>query len=84
MALGMLFGVLAGVPAAALILVASRSTAQNNDGYIDAPAITHAADVTPYTHTFRRVAGMPALPDRQAQIAELRSYLAYLEAEEVR
>ena len=43
-----------------------------------------AAEVTPYTHTFRRVAGMPALPDRQAQIAELRSYLAYLEAEEVR
>jgi hypothetical protein len=108
MALGMLLGVLAGVPTAALVIVSLRSTAQNNDGFIDAPAasdvaisnirngaqnndgfidapaITHAADVTPYTHTFRRVAGLPALPDRQAQIQELRSYLAYLEAEEVR
>jgi hypothetical protein len=83
MALGMLFGVLAGVPTAALVLVASRSAADRRpapDYDIDA----FAEDVTPYTHTFRRVAGMPALPDRQAQIQELRSYLAYLEAEEVR
>lgn len=85
MALGMLFGVLAGVPTAALVLVASRSAADRPaPDYVFDVSPTYAEDVTPYTHTFRRVAGMPALPDRQAQIQELRSYLAYLEAEEVR
>jgi hypothetical protein len=83
MALGMLLGVLAGVPAAALVLVASRSAADRRPAP-DYDIDTFAEDVTPYTHTLRRLAGMPALPDRQAQIAELRSYLAVLEAEEVR
>lgn len=87
MALGMLLGVLAGVPSAALVLVSLRSAddrpAPDYEGHIDA-AVTYADQVTPYTHVFRRVAGMPALPDRQAQIDELRSYLAVLEAEGVR
>ena len=84
MALGMLLGVLAGVPTAALVIVSLRSTAQNNDGYIDAPAITPAAeDVTPYTHTFRRLTGMPPLPTRQQQIDQLRAALDYIEAQEV-
>ena len=85
MAIGLTLGVLAGVPAAALVLAALRGgRADNAPPTIDAYPEPAAEDVTPYTHTFRRLAGMPPLPDRQAQIQELRSYLAYLEAEEVR
>lgn len=84
MALGMVLGVLAGVPTAALVLVASRSTDRPAPDYDIDVSLTYADDVTSYTHAFRRVAGMPALPACQAQIQELRSYLAYLEAEEVR
>jgi len=88
MALGMLFGVLAGLPAAALVIVVSRRTPPppSDDGYIDVQPTyqpTYADEVTPYTHLFRRAAGMPALHDRQATIDELRSHLAYLEDEQV-
>jgi len=83
MALGMLLGILAGLPAAALVLVSLRSSqAPDRDDYIDVQP-TYADEVTPYTHLFRRAAGMPPLPDRQATIDELRSHLAYLEDEQV-
>ncbi len=87
MAIGMLLGILAGVPSAALVIVALRSTpapTQQEEWDIEYPARpTYADEVTPYTHAFRRVAGMPALPDRQAEIDQLRQYLDYLESEKV-
>ena len=83
MALGMLLGVLSGVPTAALVLVASRSAADRRpapDYDIDA----FAEDVTPYTHTFRRLTGMSPLPTRQQQIDQLRAVLDHIEAQEMR
>ena len=73
MAIGMLLGILAGLPAAALVIVVSRHTPPPDDGYIDVQPT--------YRPTY--AAGMPALPDRQATIAELRQILAVLEADEV-
>ena len=83
MALGMLFGVLAGLPAAALVLVASRQrTPADDDPYIDAP-VTYADEVTPYTHLARRVMQLPELPNRQAEIDQLCAVLDYIEAKKV-
>ena len=84
MALGMMFGVLAGLPAAALVLVASRRDSEDygEGDYIDVQP-TYSDQVTPYTHLFRRATGMPQLPDRQATIEELRQMLTILESEEV-
>lgn len=79
MAIGLSFGVLAGLPAAALVLIASRR-APGYDDY-DPPTIdvtTYADEVTPYTHLFRRATGMPPLPDRQTQIDDLEAYLEHL------
>ena len=85
MALGLTLGVVAGLPAAVLVLVASRNRsapAIDADDYIDVPTV-YADEVTPYYRLARRAMGAPALPDRQEQIAELRTYLAHLEASEV-
>lgn len=100
MAIGLAFGVLAGVPTAALVLLARRRDDEDDsaaDDYIDvqpthqAPAptweyapVVYADEVTPYSHAFRRVAGMPPLParpapaDTSAQISELEAYLDHL------
>ena len=104
MAIGLTFGVLAGVPTAALVLLARRRDDEDGPGdYIDvqpthqapSPAptweyapVVYADQVTPYSHVFRRVTGLPALPDRptqlptpadnQAQISELEAYLEHL------
>lgn len=72
MGIGMLLGVLAGVPSAALVLVAMRGGGQ-------APAQDYrdTIDVRPMP-----MAGMPALPERSTdaeQIVALRAYLAHLE-----
>lgn len=85
MALGMVLGVLAGVPAAALVLAVLRG-GDDNDCHpmtVDAYPEPAAEDVTPYTHTFRRLTGMPPLPTRQQQIDQLRAALDYIEAQEV-
>lgn len=50
---------------------------------IDNPQPVYSDQVTGYTHLFRRAAGMPALPDRQAEIDNLRSALDYIEAQEI-
>lgn len=84
MAIGLLLGVLSGVPAAALVLAALRGGDDNAPPTIDAYPEPAAEDVTPYTHTFRRLAGMPPLPTRQQQIDQLRAALDYIEAQEVR
>lgn len=87
MALGMLFGVLAGLPAAALVLVATSRRAPYYGDYepptIDVYPPTCAEDVTPYTHLFRRAMDLQPLLPRQDQAEVLRTYLAQLEAEEV-
>ena len=76
MAIGMGFGVLAGVPTATLVLLARRRASE--DDYIDvqptyqAPTtceytpVVYANQVTPYMHVFRKVTGMPPLPTRPA------------------
>ena len=81
LALGLTLGVLAGVPCAALVIVAARRDQDDDAGdYIDAP-VTYADQVTPYYRTARQVMGMPALPDRQAQIDELEAYLDHLKTQ---
>lgn len=87
MAIGLTLGVLAGVPSAALVLAAlrgDRASDDNDPPTIDAYPEPAAEDVTPYTHTFRRLTGMPPLPTRQQQIDQLRAALDYIEAQEVR
>lgn len=76
MAIGLAFGVLSLVPTALLLLLADRRRYDSPDEppTIDVYPTAAAEDVTPYTHLFRRAAGMPALPDRQAEIAELEAY----------
>ena len=87
MAIGLAFGVLAGLPAAALVLVATSRRAPNYDDYepptIDMYPPTYAEDVTPYTHLFRRAVNLQPLLPRQEQAEVLRTYLAQLESEEV-
>ena len=87
MAIGLAFGVLAGLPAAALVLVATSRRAPNYDDYepptIDMYPPTAAEDVTPYTHLFRRAVNLQPLLPRQEQAEVLRTYLAQLESEEV-
>lgn len=83
MAIGLLLGVLSGVPAAALVLAALRG-GDDNDCHpmtVDAYPEPAAEDVTP---TIRRLTGMPPLPTRQQQIDQLRAALDYIEAQEVR
>ena len=73
MAVGMTLGVLAGVPTAALVLLARRRDDEDkddDDDYIDVqptqptqPTI-YADQVTPYTHLMRSAMRMPALPKR--------------------
>ena len=73
MAVGMTLGVLAGVPTAALVLLARRRDHEDDGGdddYIDVqptqptqPTI-YADQVTPYTHLMRSAMRMPALPKR--------------------
>ena len=72
MALGLGFGVLAGLPAAALVLIASRGRGRSYaDGYLyDPPPVM--IDAPPLAKTLQ-------LADRQQEIAELKGYLAYLE-----
>ena len=84
MAIGLLLGVLAGLPAAALVLAAWRSAPAPDYDWIDGEATVYTDEVTPYTHAFRRVAGLPALPSRQAEIDQLRAALDYIEAQEGR
>lgn len=82
MAIGLLLGVLSGVPAAALVLAALRGGRAGDDPpTIDAYPEPAAEDVTP---TIRRLTGMPPLPTRQQQIDQLRAALDYIEAQEVR
>ena len=81
LALGLTLGVLAGLPCAALVIVAARRDREDDAGdYIDAP-VTYADQVTPYYRAARQVMGMPALPDRQAQISELEAYLDHLKTQ---
>ena len=88
MALGLAFGVLAGLPAAALVIVASSRRAPYYGDDYEPPTIdvqpAAAEDVTPYTHLFRRAVNLQPLLPRQEQAEVLRIYLAQLEAEEVR
>ena len=83
LALGLTLGVLAGVPSAALIIVAARRDSEDDDNagaYIDAP-VTYADQVTPYYRAARQAMNMPPLPDRQAQISELEAYLDHLKTQ---
>ena len=85
MALGLAFGVLAGLPAAALVIVASsRRAPYYGDDYepptIDAHPTTCAEDVTPYTHLFRRAVNLQPLLPRQNPDEVLRTYQAQMEA----
>jgi len=91
LALGLTLGVVSLIPTLWLVTLAARRDAQD-DRYDDwqptiidypPPPTIYADQVTPYTHLFRNVAGMPALPDRQTQIAEMRAVLDYIEAHEV-
>ena len=84
MAIGLAFGVLAGLPAAALVLVASRSRAPYyGDDYepptIDVRPTAYAEDVTPYTHLFRRAVNLQPLLPRQNPDVVLRTYLDQME-----
>ena len=86
MAIGMLLGVLSLAAPTALVLAASRRDDEDDwqptDINYPAPRIVYSDDVTPYTRIARRVAGMPQLPDRQAEIDRLRTVLDYIEAQE--
>ena len=86
MALGMLLGVLSLVPTSLLVLAGRRRDDEDDwrPAVVDhpAPRIVYSDDVTPYTRIARRVAGMPQLPDRQAEIDRLRTVLDYIEAQE--
>ena len=98
MAIGMTLGVLSGVPTAALVLLARRRDSEDDgycppygtsvlspEAYYLPPTIDVAAeDVTPYYNLARRALGEPPLPSREAQIAELRQYLAHLESQQSR
>lgn len=83
LALGLTLGVLAGVPCAVLVIGAARRDREDDDddAYIDAHPTTYADQVTPYYRAARQVMGMPALPDRQAQIDELEAYLDHLKTQ---
>ena len=82
MAIGLAFGVLAGVPAAAVVLLGRRRDSEDgyaDDDYIDVqPADTYAEDVTPYTHLFRRAVNLQPLLPRQDPDAVLRAYQAQM------
>lgn len=91
MAIGLAFGVLAGLPTAVLITVASQRSnpppvdGYSDYGYLDAP-VTYADEVTPYTHLFRRAVNLqPLLPHQDPAVVE-RTYLAQrlLDADEKR
>lgn len=88
LALGLGLGVFAGVPSMALVAIARRRDEEDDwqPTIIDypAPPTVYADEVTPYTHLARRVAGMPALPSRAQQIADLRAALDNIEAGVVR
>ena len=83
MAIGLAFGVLAGLPAAALVLVASRSRAPYYGDDYEPPTIdvqpAAAEDVTPYTHLFRRAVSLQPLLPRQNPDEVLRTYRAQME-----
>ena len=83
MALGLGFGVLAGLPAAALVIVAtSRRAPYYGDDYepppIDVDPTCAAEDVTPYTHLFRRAVNLQPLLPRQNPDEVLRTYQAQM------
>ncbi len=83
LALGLTLGVIACIPATLLVLAAGRrrdSEDYAEGSYIDVQP-TYAEDVTPYYRLARRAMGMPALPERQAQIDELEAYLDHLKAQ---
>ena len=82
LALGLTLGVLSLIPSLWLVTLARRrdSADYDEDSYIDVQP-TYAEDVTPYYQLARRAMGMPALPERQAQIAELEAYLDHLKAQ---
>ena len=91
MALGLTLGTLAGLPAAVLVIMAARRDSEDDDycppygTSVLSPTIDVAAeDVTPYYNLARRALGEPPLPSREAQIAELRQYLAHLESQQSR
>ena len=82
LALGLTLGVLSLIPSLWLVTLARRRDSEDYaaDSYIDVQP-TYAEDVTPYYRLARRAMGMPALPERQAQIAELEAYLDHLKAQ---
>ena len=82
LALGLTLGVLSIIPATLLVLSAVRRRDSEDAEYIDAPTV-YSDEVTPYYRIARRAMGMPQLPDRRVQIAELRAALDYIEAAEV-
>jgi hypothetical protein len=77
MAIGLLIGVLAGLPTAALVLLARRRDDEDDDeevyerGYVDGTCqpidnqpIVHADQVTPYYRLARQALGFDPLPTR--------------------
>ena len=85
LALGLTLGVIACIPATLLVLSAKRGRDSEDYGegdYIDAPTV-YSDQVTPYYLLARRTMGIPALPDRRAEIDQLRAVLDYIEAREV-
>ena len=87
LALGLTLGVLSLIPSLWLVTLARRRDAQDEyaDDYqpIDAyPTTPDDYPVTPYYHMAQRLIGSPTPADNQAQITELRQYLAHLEAQE--
>ena len=85
MMIGLMLGVLSLVPTMALVAMARHRDEEDDRQpvIIDYnPPTVYDDDVTPYTHLLRRAAGMPQLPDRGAEIAQLRAALVYLEAQE--
>lgn len=87
MAIGLAFGVFAGLPTAALVLLARRRDGEDDwqPTIIDYPPPPVFSDqVTPYTQLARRAMQLPEFPDRRAEIDMLRAAADYLESEALR
>lgn len=81
MALGLGLGVFSFIPTLWLVNLARRRDDDWQPTIIDYPPPVFADQVTPYSHLFRRAAGMTQLPDRRAEIDMLRAAADYLENE---